>query len=262
MDSYYCDDCGKSCYTSSEAELCEIEHMTDKLVKMTDERDVESLLKLLEQREKLAHAVTAEIIKSLGIIGDNRATVPLIQIIEDAKFGTRAQEDLSIDELRNIGLYGSKSPAFQKAVEALGKIGDSRALVPIMNIFLKLDKGSFEPIYNTVANALKGIPDVEAEFERLEAYEKAEEWYIFHNRHEEAANMREKKGELAAPKTEIHGDYVDDRDTIVKDSVINRSNVGAGKSKSEELREAKALLDDGIIDDAEFKQMKKEILGK
>ena len=63
--------------------------------------------------------------------------------------------------------------------------------------------------------------------------------------------------------TKIQGDFVDDRDTIVKDSVINKSNIGTGeKSKSEELREAKALLDDGIIDDDEFKQMKKEILGK
>ena len=61
----------------------------------------------------------------------------------------------------------------------------------------------------------------------------------------------------------IEGDYIDDRDTIVKDSVVNKSNIGPDKkSKSKELREAKALLDDGIIDDAEFKQMKKEILGK
>ena len=79
----------------------------------------------------------------------------------------------------------------------------------------------------------------------------------------EATRVRKLKADLAAPKTEIHGDYVDDRDTIIKDSVLNRSNVGSGgKSKSEELREAKALLDDGIIDDAEFKQMKKEILGE
>ena len=34
------------------------------------------------------------------------------------------------------------------------------------------------------------------------------------------------------------------------------------KDLAEELREAKALLDEGIIDDDEFKQMKKEILGK
>ena len=46
-----------------------------------------------------------------------------------------------------------------------------------------------------------------------------------------------------------------------RESVVSKSNVG-GKSKAEELRDAKSLLDDGIIDDAEFKQMKKEILGK
>ena len=76
-------------------------------------------------------------------------------------------------------------------------------------------------------------------------------------------------GKNPIQQTVIHGDYVDDRDTtyvddrdtIVKDSVVNKSNIGAGgKSKAEELREAKALLDEGVIDDNEFKQMKKEIL--
>ena len=37
---------------------------------------------------------------------------------------------------------------------------------------------------------------------------------------------------------------------------------GGGSSKAEELREAKSLFEEGLIDDAEFKQMKKEILGK
>ena len=238
------------------------ERFTQHIAKLTSRKDVEALLKLLNQREKLSDAFEMEIVKSLGILGDNRATVPLIQIIEDAKFETQAQEDLSIDELRNIGLYGSKSPAFQKAVEALGKIGDSRALVPIMNIFLKLDKESFKPIYNTVANALKGIPGAENEFERLEAYEKAEEWCTYQNMPEEAARFRKLKADFHAPKTEIHGDYIDDRDTIVKDSVINRSNVGGGSSKMQELEKLTEMKKEGLIDDDEFKQMKKEILGK
>ena len=90
-------------------------------------------------------------------------------------------------------------------------------------------------------------------------------WDSIGNR-SEARRIRQKmrdEGNVKVDQTVVHGDYVDDRDTIVKDSVLNRSNVGSGgKSKSEELREAKALLDDGIIDDDEFKQMKKEILGK
>ena len=48
-----------------------------------------------------------------------------------------------------------------------------------------------------------------------------------------------------------------------KDSVVSKSNVGAGgKSKAEDLREAKSLFEEGLIDESEYKQMKKEILGK
>ena len=83
---------------------------------------------------------------------------------------------------------------------------------------------------------------------------------------EEAARVRKLKAEQGAVKvdqTVVHGDYVDDRDTIVKDSVINRSNVGAGgDDKLTKIKELKELLDSGAIDDDEFKQMKKEILGK
>ena len=63
--------------------------------------------------------------------------------------------------------------------------------------------------------------------------------------------------------TIIHGDYVDDRDTLVKDSVLNRSNVGSsGKSKVEELEKVSGLKEKGLINNEEYEQMKKEILGK
>ena len=92
--------------------------------------------------------------------------------------------------------------------------------------------------------------------------------------HKEAKRIRKKvrdEGRVSVDQTVVHGDYVDDRDTtyvddrdtIVKDSVINKSNIGAGgKSKAEEIKEIKDLLDSGAIDGDEFKQMKKEILGK
>ena len=47
-----------------------------------------------------------------------------------------------------------------------------------------------------------------------------------------------------------------------KDSVINNSNVGAGSSKMQELKDLTEMKEKGLIDDDEFKQMKKEILGK
>jgi len=73
----------------------------------------------------------------------------------------------------------------------------------------------------------------------------------------------QKEGKVKVDQTVVHGDYVDDRDTIVKDSVINRSNVGAGSDdKIAKLEKIAEMKDKGIIDDDEFKQMKKEILGK
>ena len=116
--------------------------------------------------------------------------------------------------------------------------------------------------YNSQAKLQRLINEANEREKHLD-YHRAIEIYEKIEKPEEAARVRKLKADLAAPKTEIHGDYVDDRDTIVKDSVVNRSNIGAGrKSKAERLREAKALLDDGIIDSDEFKQMKQEILGK
>ena len=79
---------------------------------------------------------------------------------------------------------------------------------------------------------------------------------------DQAARVRKLKADLAAPKTVIHGDYVDDRDTIVNDSVVNRSNIGSDSSKMQKLEKLNNMREKGLIDDDEFKQMKKEILGK
>ena len=81
----------------------------------------------------------------------------------------------------------------------------------------------------------------------------------------EAARVRKLMNEQGAVKVEqtvVHGDYVDDRDTIVKDSVVNKSNIGAGSSKMQELKDLTEMKKEGLIDDDEFKQMKKEILGE
>jgi len=79
----------------------------------------------------------------------------------------------------------------------------------------------------------------------------------------EAARVRKLKAEQGAVKVTqkvVHGDEV--TKTEIKDSVLNRSNVGGGSSKAEELREAKSLLDEGLINENDYEKMKKEILGK
>ena len=61
-------------------------------------------------------------------------------------------------------------------------------------------------------------------------------------------------------QTVVHGDQV--TKTEIKDSVVSKSNVGGGSSKMQELEKLAEMKKEGLIDDDEFKQMKKEILGK
>ena len=80
----------------------------------------------------------------------------------------------------------------------------------------------------------------------------------------EAARVRKLQADQNAIKVDqtiVQGDQI--TKTEIKDSVVSKTNIGAGgKSKGEQIKVIKDLLDSGAIDDAEFKQMKKEILGK
>ena len=221
----------------------------------------QALLNALSDEDSTVREYSAQ---SLGNIKEIKAVKPLINLLEDTDYFVRCNAAYALSEIGDVQaieplikvLDDVKEYVREGAAKALGRFGKS--------IILLLIKAKKRGKVN-IDLALEEMPPaaVGAEFEKLELYDDANEWYNSQGMLKEAADARRRKADLAAPKTEIHGDYVDDRDTIVKDSVINRSNVGAGgKSKSEELREAKALLDDGIIDDDEFKQMKKEILGK
>jgi len=104
--------------------------------------------------------------------------------------------------------------------------------------------------------------EVGKKFEEYEMLEDAENWYASNKLFNDAKRLKEKM-RFKVDQTVVHGDYVDDRDTIVKDSVINRSNVGASSDdKVTKLEKIANLKREGLIDDDEFKQMKTEILGK
>ena len=94
-------------------------------------------------------------------------------------------------------------------------------------------------------------------------YDKAIEIYESIGDKEAAKNTRKLKAEQGAVKVTQKVDHgVEVSKTEIKDSVLNRSNVGGKSSKAEELREAKALLDEGLINEDDYENMKKEILGK
>ena len=125
------------------------------------------------------------------------------------------------------------------------------------------EKEKLEEICETILEAQYNYRKEKAfEREKHLDYDSAINIYEKINLPEEAARVRSLKADLAAPKTEIHGDYVDDRDTIVKDSVVNKSNIGAGgKSKAEEIKEIKELLDSGAINEDDYEKMKRDIIG-
>ena len=99
------------------------------------------------------------------------------------------------------------------------------------------------------------------EHEELLDYNKAIQIYQEVGLHNEAKNARRKMlDEKKVDQTIVQGDQI--TKTEIKDSVLNRSNVGGGSSKMQELKDLTEMKEKGLIDDDEFKQMKKEILGK
>ena len=69
------------------------------------------------------------------------------------------------------------------------------------------------------------------------------------------------EGKVRLDQKVVHGDEI--TKTNIRDSVISKSNIGSGgDDKISKLEKIAEMKDKGIIDDAEFKQMKKEILGK
>tara|TARA_Y100000746_G_scaffold10462_1_gene8928 strand:- start:399 stop:1064 length:666 start_codon:yes stop_codon:yes gene_type:complete len=99
------------------------------------------------------------------------------------------------------------------------------------------------------------------ERERARDYEAAIQIWERLGEIDEAARVRKTQAEMGSVKVSqkvVHGDEV----TEIKDSVLNRSNVGGSSSKMQDLRELTGMKEKGLIDDDEFKQMKKEILGK
>ncbi len=79
---------------------------------------------------------------------------------------------------------------------------------------------------------------------------------------DEAARVRRLQAEMGAvniAQKVVQGDEI----TEIKDSVVSKSNIGSGgDDKFAKLERLADMKEKGLIDDDEFKQMKKEILGK
>ena len=118
----------------------------------------------------------------------------------------------------------------------------------------------FRYIQNTIVK--DELLNMAKKHEKLLEFDEAAEIYKKYGMDDDVIRVR-KEARNKVSQTVVHGDYVDDRDTTIQDSVVSRSNVGSGgDDKFSKLKELKEMLSEGLIDDNEFKQMKKEILGK
>ena len=188
---------------------------------------------------------------AIALVNNLETTINLPYIWVDSSGPKHFEHNLTRAELQN--LPGDKAELSisgkQKAEHYIGLDEFDKAI----EIYILL--GEMEEVTKTRKLKIRRR-------EELLDYDSAIHMWEELGENEEAARVRKLKADLAAPKTEIHGDYIDDRDTIVKDSVINRSNVGAGgKSKAEEIKEIKELLDSGAIDKDDYEKMKREIIG-
>ena len=100
--------------------------------------------------------------------------------------------------------------------------------------------------------------------EKLLEFEEAAKIYKQYEMDNEVVRVRKLKAEQGAVKVNqkvVHGDEI--TKTEIKDSVVSKSSIGAGgDDKFARLEKLTEMKEKGLIDDDEFQQMKKEILGK
>tara|TARA_B100002052_G_C15769375_1_gene546242 strand:+ start:65 stop:982 length:918 start_codon:yes stop_codon:yes gene_type:complete len=103
------------------------------------------------------------------------------------------------------------------------------------------------------------VKKIGKQMETFHLQEEAKKWYEQTGQFEDGKNVSDKM-KVKIDQTVVQGDQI--TKTEIKDSVLNRSNVGSsGDDKLTKIKELKELHDAGAIDDDEFKQMKKEIIG-
>ena len=118
---------------------------------------------------------------------------------------------------KNYGAYEERYDALKHIHNALAFLGDKDSVKKIVRDFKSDEENSeVKKLIERIDSEILGEV-----FESLELYDDAEKLYTKNGMLEKSAEMRKKKAKMSAgSKTIVHGDYVDDRDTIVKDSVI------------------------------------------
>ena len=227
---------------------------------LIDDRNIDLLPKILESDEKIEVACSAakhelnNFAQGLLVVTNKK--------LRFVKKGVMWGYDSEYHEYKSIGgVMRTSSWSNYNEIEMLTSAGRI--------LFANIDKMQIDKFFNSLE---KKVYKETNKKQKEEAYIKEENldyvgalriWESLEN-HDEAKRIRQKimeEGKVKVTQKVVHGDEVTKTD--IKDSVLNRSNIGASSDdKVTKLEKISEMKEKGLIDDDEFKQMKKEILGK
>ena len=215
---------------------------------MEESADIDGLLKATEEidytKDIAKGGILVATVEALGRIGGERAIEKLIWFLGGGYWPHRMAAAKALGNLKVTRaakpLYDALEEEIAKELEprieyirALGKIGNEEAIDLLIRALGIQEDDIYAPSASTVAGihtaAEKELNKIPGGKERLSQRTKS-------------------------VKTALGGDNGDN---------TKKSNTGSGgDDKFTKLKELKEMLSEGLIDDDEFKQMKKEILGK
>ena len=199
----------------------------------------------------------------LGVLWMNNTTMELA--IKKRNKKKHLLKSTEREHARKENLRKRERTQFKEILELIeGNVDNLERAIRIMEkppfpdgVFLTFEDEIKEAMFNAKTK-------LAGEYDNLLRHEEAIEIWEEVGRHDEAKRIREKikeEGKVKVSQKVVHGDEVSK--TEIKDSVVSKSNIGSGgDDKFTKLKELKEMLSEGLIDDDEFKQMKKEILGK
>ena len=100
--------------------------------------------------------------------------------------------------------------------------------------------------------------EIAKKHEKLLEFEEAAQIYKKYEMENDVIRVRE-YARNKIEQTVVQGNQI--TKTEIKDSVLNRSNIGGGSSKMQELKDLAEMKKEGLISDEEYEKMKQEIIG-
>jgi len=253
-------------------------------------KDTNGLIRMMKDDD---YSNRIRVAQALGYLNDKAAEESLINFLNDII--PEYVRHSAISALAKMGSVHAVKPLFDElnhnqdsnrinAAYYLGEIGDTQSLEPLIKALaddnwsvknkakkaiLKFGVSAIPYLIKEIkkgnTNAIQTLNElptmaVGAEYERMELYDDANEWYIKHGLMEAAATIRRKKAELSATKVTqkvVQGDEI----TSIQDSVVSRSTIGSGGgSLMDELERLGAMKEKGLLSDEEFKAAKEKLL--